>query len=184
MKIIKGDIPGLLIFEPVVYTDERGSFVEIYNEDLLAKLGFHEHFVQDNESVSARGVIRALHFQNPPMAQGKFVRVVKGSVLDVAVDIRRGSPWYGKHQRVLLSAENRLIFWLPPGFAHGFVALEEDTIVNYKCTKPYSREHEGSIRWDDPALGIEWGIESPIVSDRDKNAPGFAGHTSGFIYQE
>lgn len=182
MKIIEGDIPGLLILEPVIYKDDRGSFMEVFNEELLAKLDFHEHFVQDNESVSAKGVIRALHFQNPPMAQGKLVRVVQGSILDVAVDIRRGSPWYGMHQKALLSAENRLMFWLPPGFAHGFVALEDNTIVNYKCTNAFSREHEGSIRWNDSTLGIDWVTEHPLLSDRDLNAPLFHNHTGEFVY--
>jgi dTDP-4-dehydrorhamnose 3,5-epimerase len=184
MKLTQGTIPGLLIFEPVIYSDDRGSFMETYNMERFAALGFHEVFVQDNESVSGKGVIRALHFQNPPMAQGKLVRVVRGAVMDVAVDIRQGSPWYGQHQKVVLTRENRLMFWLPPGFAHGFVALEEDSVVNYKCTSIYSHEHEHSIRWDDPDLGIDWGVEHPLVSERDRNATPFHSHKGLFIYQQ
>lgn len=182
--MIKGDIPGLLIFEPSVYYDERGSFMETYNRDVMASLGFREQFLQDNESVSAKGVVRALHFQNPPMAQGKLVRVIGGAVIDVAVDIRRGSPWYGMHQRVVLSAQNKRMFWLPPGFAHGFAALEEDTVFSYKCTNVYSKAHEGAIRWDDPELGIDWGVEVPIVSSRDQVSPPFQQHTGTFTYQQ
>jgi dTDP-4-dehydrorhamnose 3,5-epimerase len=184
MQIIKGDIPGLLIFEPSVFYDERGSFMETYNRDVMASLGFHEAFLQDNESVSAKGVVRALHFQNPPMAQGKLVRVIQGAVIDVAVDIRKGSPWYGMHQRVMLSARNKRMFWLPPGFAHGFAALEQDTIFSYKCTNVYSKADEGAIRWDDPELGIDWGVEQPIVSSRDLESPLFHQHTGTFTYQQ
>ncbi len=182
MKIIKGDIPGLLIFEPVRYRDNRGSFMETFNAVRMGDLGFKEAFVQDNESVSRKGVIRALHFQNPPMAQGKLVRVVKGAVLDVAVDIRRGSPWYGKYQKIILTEENQLVFWLPPGFAHGFAALEDDTVFHYKCTAPYSQPHEGAIRWNDPELGIDWMVDQPIVSERDAAAPGFREHPGLFTF--
>ncbi len=182
MRIIKGDIPGLLIIEPVVFRDERGCFMETYNRELLASLGFTEDFAQDNESVSMKGVIRALHFQNPPLAQGKLVRVVKGAVMDVAVDIRRGSPWYGNHQKVLLTGTNNLMLWLPPGFAHGFVSLEDETIFSYKCTNPYSRELESSILYNDTELGIDWGVKSPIVSERDRNALLFREHKGLFIY--
>jgi dTDP-4-dehydrorhamnose 3,5-epimerase len=183
MKIIKGDIPGLLIFEPVKYRDSRGSFMETYNSVRMAELGFHEKFVQDNESVSQKGVIRALHFQNPPMAQGKLVRVVKGAVIDVAVDIRKGSPWYGKYQKIILSEDNQLLFWLPPGFAHGFAALENDTVFHYKCTNKYSQPHEGAIRWNDPELGIDWMVEKPMVSDRDASAPEFRDHPGIFTFE-
>ena len=182
MRVIEGDIPGLLIFEPVVHKDLRGSFIETYNDRALSSLGFTEKFVQDNQSVSHKGVIRALHFQNPPMAQGKLVRVAHGSVYDVAVDIRKGSPWYGQHQRILLSAANGLIFWLPPGFAHGFVALEDDTIFQYKCTQYYSKEHEGVIRYSDPALQIDWGLDHLKASSRDEEAPLFSDHTGSFVF--
>jgi dTDP-4-dehydrorhamnose 3,5-epimerase len=178
----EGEIPGLLIFEPVVFHDERGSFTETYNRERFAGLGFYEDFVQDNESVSRKGVIRALHFQNPPMAQGKLVRVARGSVLDVAVDIRKGSPWYGKYQKVFLSAANGWMFWLPPGFAHGFVALEDDTLFSYKCTNYYSKPHEGSIRWSDPDLGVDWETDMPVVSERDAASPLFREHPGEFIY--
>lgn len=184
MKIIQGEIPGLLILEPAVYRDERGLFMETYNQEALASQGFGHRFVQDNESLSLKGVIRALHFQNPPRAQGKLVRVVRGSVWDIAVDIRRGSPWYGRYSKVFLSEENKKMFWLPPGFAHGFVALEEHTLFSYKCTDVYSREHESSIRWDDPDLAIDWGIDNPLVSDRDRNALFFRDHQGLFEYRE
>lgn len=175
-------IPDLLILEPAVYRDERGLFMETYNQRLLSEHGFNEIFVQDNESVSRKGVIRALHFQVPPMAQGKLVRVVRGSVLDIAVDIRVGSPWYKQYEKVLLSEENGRMFWLPPGFAHGFVALEDNTVFSYKCTNLYSKEHEGAIRWNDPDINIEWGIDTPVMSHRDAEAPLFRDYPGAFIY--
>jgi dTDP-4-dehydrorhamnose 3,5-epimerase len=184
MQVTHCDIPGLLIFEPQVFNDERGSFLETYSREKFAALGFQEDFVQDNESVSRKGVIRALHFQNPPFAQGKLVRVIKGSVWDVAVDIRKGSPWYGRWVKVLLSAGNHRMFWLPPGFAHGFVALEDETVFSYKCTQPYSRDHEHSIRWNDPDIGIDWETDEPLVSERDRNAPWFKDHRALFIYEQ
>jgi dTDP-4-dehydrorhamnose 3,5-epimerase len=184
MDIIKGEIPGLLIIAPDIYFDDRGYFFESYNEEKLALAGFSFRFVQDNESCSKKGVIRALHFQNPPYEQGKLVRVVSGSVFDVAVDIRSGSPWYGKYQKVLLSAENKKQFWVPAGFAHGFAALEDDTIVNYKCTGQYHKASEESIIWSDPDLNIDWGVETPVVSDRDAVAHEFGTFESRFIYSE
>lgn len=183
MKLLPCEIPGLLIIEPQVFTDERGSFMETYSKEKFAVEGFDEVFVQDNESVSARGVIRALHFQNPPFAQGKLVRVIRGAVWDVAVDIRRGSPWYGKHVKVFLSAENHRMFWLAPGFAHGFVSLEENTVFSYKCTNPYRKEAEHSIRFDDPDLGIDWGTGNPLVSARDLQASTFKNHAGLFTWE-
>jgi dTDP-4-dehydrorhamnose 3,5-epimerase len=182
MRIIQGDIPGLLIFEPQVFIDERGSFTETYNTLQLAALGFSETFLQDNQSASKKHVVRALHFQHPPMAQGKLVRVARGSVIDVAVDIRRGSPHYGHHQKVFLSDENQRMFWIPPGFAHGFISLEEHTVFCYKCTNVYSKEHEGAIRWDDPDLNIDWGTDHPVVSARDAAAPLFRELQSLFTF--
>ncbi len=184
MKIHTCEVPGLLILEPEVYQDHRGSFMETYSQEKLAAEGFHEVFVQDNESISGKGVVRALHFQNPPFAQGKLVRVVRGSVWDIAVDIRKGSLWYGKHVKVLLSAENHRMFWLPPGFAHGFAALEDHTVFSYKCTQPYRRDSEHSIRFDDPDIGIDWGIDHPVVSERDLMAPSFREHKGLFIYAD
>lgn len=183
MKIIETHIPGLVEIDPTVFGDERGYFFESYNKKALAEAGITEEFVQDNQSLSAKGVLRGLHFQNPPYAQGKLVRVIKGSVLDVAVDIRKGSPTYGQHHKVLLSEDNKKMFWVPPGFAHGFLTLEDDTIFAYKCTDLYNKESEGSIAWNDPQLGIDWGVDDPNVSAKDREAPGFNELNSNFQYQ-
>lgn len=171
MNTITTDIPGLIIIEVDAFADERGFFMETYNRDRYAGVGIVQEFFQDNLSVSKKGVIRGLHYQAPPFAQGKLVSVLRGRVLDVAVDIRTGSPTYGKHFAVELSAENRRQFWIPAGFAHGFAALEDDTVFAYKCTAPYSKEHDRGIRFDDPAIGIEWGVDNPIVSEKDHKHP-------------
>ncbi len=171
MNVKTTDIPGLLIIELQSFTDERGFFVETYSQDRYREAGIAVEFVQDNLSASKRGVLRGLHFQAPPFAQGKLVTVFQGRVLDVAVDIRFGSPTFGQHVAVELSAENKKQFWIPAGFAHGFVALEHDTLFAYKCTAPYSKEHDRGIRWNDPALGIDWGVSEPIVSEKDQQHP-------------
>ena len=137
-------------------------------------------FVQDNESISKKNVLRGLHFQIPPFAQGKLVRVVSGSVLDVAVDLRKGSPTYGKHEIVELSADNKRQFWIPPGFAHGFLSLEENTVFNYKCSNYYSPVSERTIKWNDPDLNIDWQINEPIVSEKDQNGLDFVNFVSQF----
>ena len=168
MEIIKTSIDGLLIIKPDVFKDDRGYFYESYNKERFAKAGLTMDFVQDNESKSAKGVLRGLHFQKPPYAQGKLVRVTKGAVMDVAVDLRKDSPTYGKWESVVLTEENKLQFWIPEGFAHGFVTLEDDTIFAYKCTNVYNQESEGSILWNDPDINIEWNIENPILSEKDK----------------
>ena len=173
MEIIKTSIEGLLIIKPDVFKDERGYFFESYNKGRFAKEGLMMNFVQDNESKSSKGVLRGLHFQKPPFAQGKLVRVIKGSVMDVAVDLRKDSPTYGKWESVVLTEENKLQFWIPEGFAHGFVTLEDNTIFNYKCTNVYNKESEGSILWNDPDINIEWNIENPILSEKDKLSPLF-----------
>lgn len=183
MKAIPTAIEGVIIIEPSVFKDERGYFLETYNPLILSFLQAEGEFRQDNESYSSRRVLRGLHFQNPPYAQGKLVRAVTGAVLDVAVDIREGSPHYGKWVSVLLSSENKRMLWIPPGFAHGFVSLQDDTIFSYKCTAPYNRESEGSIRWNDPDLAIQWDVEAPIVSDKDGKAPLFREMISRFQYQ-
>jgi len=181
MKIIETELSGVLILEPRVFKDDRGSFCETFNER-----NFEENvlnglkFVQDNQSISSKNVLRGLHFQNPPYAQGKLVRVIVGSVLDVAVDIRKDSPTYGKHVKVELTADNNRQFWIPPGFAHGFLALEDDTIFSYKCTNYYSPESEGSIKWSDPDLKIDWSINAPIVSEKDQEAEDFCNFISQF----
>ncbi len=180
MKVHETPIAGLLEIEPMVFGDDRGYFYETYNREKFREIGIPEEFVQDNQSMSAAGVLRGLHFQNPPYAQGKLVRVIQGKVLDVVVDIRKDSPTYGKHHKVLLSGENKKMFWIPPGFAHGFATLEDDTIFAYKCSGPYNKESEGSVRWDDPHLGIDWEIDNPSLSEKDKEAPMFSELTTQF----
>jgi dTDP-4-dehydrorhamnose 3,5-epimerase len=173
MNITETDLKGLLIIDPKVFGDERGYFFESFNAEVFKAVGLETKFVQDNESRSVKGVLRGLHFQEPPYEQGKLVRVVRGSVLDVSVDIRKDSPTYGKWEAFELSEQNKRMLWIPPGFAHGFVTLEDDTIFIYKCTQVYNRDSENSIRWDDPVLGIEWGVENPIISGKDITAPLF-----------
>ena len=176
MRILKTDIEGVLIIEPRLFEDERGYFFEAFSERKFAELtGIETRFVQDNESRSAKGVVRGLHFQLPPFAQSKLVRVVRGAILDVAVDIRRGSPTFGKHIAVELSEHNHRQLFIPRGFAHGFSVLEGDAIVEYKCDNYYAPEAEGVIRWDDPTLAIDWHTinNEAIVSAKDKLNPLF-----------
>lgn len=173
MEIIKTAIEGVLIIKPDVFKDERGYFFESYNKERFAKAGLDMNFVQDNESKSSKGVLRGLHFQRPPFAQGKLVRVIKGSVMDVAVDLRKDSPTYGQWVSHILSEENKEMFWIPEGFAHGFLTLEDETIFSYKCTNVYNKESEGSIIWNDPDINIDWNIEKPILSEKDKVSPSF-----------
>lgn len=184
MKIEKTHIPGPLILKPDVYIDERGYFYESYNINTLAEAGINETFLQDNESLSARNVLRGLHFQNPPFEQGKLVRVVKGSVIDVAVDIRKGSPYYGKWISVELSEKRKELFWVPAGFAHGFLAREDNTIFSYKCTNIYHKESEVCIIWNDPDINIDWPVTYPVLTERDKNGIRFRDFESRFIYQD
>ena len=180
MEIIKTSIEGLLVIKPDVFKDERGYFYESYNQARFAKEGLDMTFVQDNESKSSKGVLRGLHFQKPPYAQGKLVRVVKGSVMDVAVDLRKDSPTYGKWESCILSEENKKMFWIPEGFAHGFLTLEDDTIFTYKCTNIYNKESEGSLRWDDADILIEWNIDNPTLSEKDKVSPLFKDFVTPF----
>ena len=180
MIVTKTAIEGLLILEPRVFKDDRGLFFESFNEKLFTEAAGPIEFIQDNQSVSKKGVLRGLHFQNNPHAQGKLVRVAKGSVIDVAVDIRKDSPTYGEYVAVELSAENNKQFWIPAGFAHGFVAMEDDTVFCYKCTDYYAPECEGSLLWNDEDLNINWGIENPLVSEKDKVAAKFTNFTSSF----
>lgn len=180
MEFEKTTIEDLLIIKPRVFSDERGYFYESYNKAVFKKNGLDLNFIQDNQSLSQKGVLRGLHFQTPPFEQGKLVRVIQGSVLDVAVDIRTNSPTYGKYESVILSAENKTQFWIPPGFAHGFLTLEDDTIFCYKCTGPYSKESEGAILWNDPQLNIEWSMDTPLVSAKDKAAELFEHFKSPF----
>ena len=173
MTVIKTDIEGLLIIEPRVFSDQRGYFFESYSErDFEAAVGA-VHFVQDNESMSSRGVIRGLHFQRPPFTQTKLVRCVRGAVLDVAVDIRKGSPTFGQHVAVELSEDNHRQFFIPKGFAHGFSVLTETAVFQYKCDEFYHPEADGGIQLDDPTLGIDWHIptQEAIRSQKDLNLP-------------
>ncbi|MFY7990777.1 MAG: dTDP-4-dehydrorhamnose 3,5-epimerase [Fluviicola sp.] len=183
MQCIQTDIADLLIFEPRLFSDDRGLFFESFHHQKFNEMvGRDVQFVQDNESVSKAMVVRGLHFQAPPFAQGKLVRVISGKVLDVAVDIRKDSATYGKSVVVELSAENRRQFWIPEGFAHGFVCLEEGTIFQYKCTNYYHQPSEESLLWNDPELNIDWGIsdKSAILSVKDAEAPNFNDFKSPF----
>lgn len=182
MVLTKCEIPGLLVIEPKVFADERGVFYETFNEKKFIEATGIERlkFYQDNESISKKNVLRGLHFQKPPHAQGKLIRVVQGSVLDVAVDLRKGEATYGQHFTIELSAENKKQLWIPEGFAHGFVALEENTIFNYKCTNYYSPESERTIQWDDIDLNIDWKIKEPLISEKDKKGQDFATFVTDF----
>jgi len=180
MEIIKTPLEGLLIIKPDVFEDERGYFFESFNQEKFLKAGLDLNFVQDNESKSKKGVLRGLHYQAPPFAQGKLVRVMRGSVLDVAVDIRKGSATYGKWESIVLTGANKLMYWIPAGFAHGFATLEDDTIFFYKCTQAYNKGAEGSVLWCDEELNINWGIVEPVISEKDKISPKFRDFVSPF----
>lgn len=180
MQIIETEIPDLLIIKPQVFEDDRGYFFESYNLEKFVNAGIDVNFVQDNESKSMKNVLRGLHFQAPPFAQGKLVRVMRGAVLDVAVDLRKESPTYGKWASIVLTESNKFMYWIPAGMAHGFLTLEDNTVFFYKCTNVYSKPSEGSIRWNDPSLGIKWGIENPILSAKDQTAPLFELFTTPF----
>ncbi len=180
MKLIRTQLDGLFIIDPDVFRDDRGYFFESYNWEKFLNLGLDLRFVQDNESKSGKGVLRGLHFQAPPSQQGKLVRVVKGAVLDVAVDLRKDSPTFGKWEGVELSEQNKRMYWIPPGFAHGFLTLEDDTIFFYKCTAVYNKESERSLAWNDPVLDIRWGINDPVLSERDKQSPLFSSFNTPF----
>ena len=180
MQIIDTKIEGLKIINPKILKDTRGYFFESWNKESFREHGIDANFVQDNQSLSSKGVIRGLHFQNPPFEQGKLVRVIKGAVIDVAVDIRKESPTYGQHVAIELNEENKTMFWIPPGFAHGFSTLQDDTILSYKCSGIYNQGSEDSLLWNDPELNINWRINSPIISDKDKNAQQFSRFKSLF----
>lgn len=170
MKVVETDLPEVKIIEPAVHGDERGFFMETWNAQAFAAAGIEAGFVQDNHSRSARGVLRGLHYQIV-QPQGKLVRVVAGRVFDVAVDIRRSSPRFGQWAGVELSAENKRLLWVPPGFAHGFLALEDGSDLVYKCTDFYAPEHDRSILWSDPAIGIDWPVAEigrPLISAKDE----------------
>jgi len=173
MNVIKTDLDGVLVIEPDFFPDARGFFFESYNKQKYEEAGMKMNFVQDNISKSSKGIVRGLHYQTGEYAQGKLCQVLTGSVLDVAVDIRFGSPTFGKHFSVELTGENHKQIWIPPGFAHGFSVLSDDTIFSYKCTAFYSRDDERAIFYNDYDLDIEWKVEKPIVSDKDLKAKKF-----------
>lgn len=185
MPFIDTDIPGLLVFEPKIFEDSRGYFFESYSEKHFTDRGIIIKFVQDNESSSLYGVVRGLHYQLAPYAQAKLMRVLEGRILDVAVDIRRGSPSFGKSFLIELSAENKKQLFIPPGFAHGFSVLSKKAVVFYKCSTFYNKENEAGIRFNDPQLNIDWQIPvgKEIISDKDKWLPLFAGCRNNFDFK-
>jgi dTDP-4-dehydrorhamnose 3,5-epimerase len=185
MPIVATDIPGLLVFEPKVFEDSRGYFFESYSEKNFSELGISIRFVQDNESSSLYGVIRGLHYQLNPFAQTKLIRVLKGKILDVVVDIRKGSPSFGKSFSLELTEENKKQLFIPAGFAHGFSVLSKKAIVFYKCDQFYNKENEAGIRFDDPQLNIDWRIPEgkAVISDKDEKLPSLADCKSNFDFK-
>lgn len=180
MKINSVFIEGPLIIEPRVFKDDRGYFFESFNETLMREIGSQYFFIQDNQSMSEKNVVRGLHFQNPPFEQGKLIRVINGAVLDIIVDIRKKSKTYGRHFSLVLTGEDFKMLWIPPGFAHGFATLEDNTVFIYKCTKAYNRQAEGGILWNDPDLGIDWQVDDAKVSEKDMTLPLFRDFQSNF----
>lgn len=170
MKVIQTSLPGCVVIEPAVFGDARGAFYETYNAERFAEAGLPTSFVQSNVSTSSRGVLRGLHYQWP-RPQGKLVTVLEGEVYDVAVDIRRGSPTFGRWEAVILSAENKRQFWIPEGFAHGFAVLSERAVFSYLCTDVYVREADAGIAWNDAQLAVDWPVAEPQLSDKDVRAP-------------
>lgn len=178
-------IPGLLIIEPKAFADDRGFFMESYNIDGFKENGFSATFIQDNHSRSKKGVVRGLHYQINPAAMGKLVKCTRGKIFDAGVDIRRGSPTFGKWYGEILTGENHKMLYFPPGFAHGFLCLEDDSDVIYKCTGVYSPENERALLWNDPAVGIKWPldqVEKVIVSEKDQKHPGLKNVDTNFTY--
>lgn len=173
MEVKQTPIEGILLIEPRVFSDSRGTFFESFNERTLKEAGLAFDFVQDNQSISKKGVIRGLHFQRQPYEQGKLVRVIKGSVIDVVLDLRKDSPTFGRHYDIELNDRNNLMLWIPPGFAHGFSVLEEDTVFLYKVTNYYHSASESGIIYNDIDLNINWGIKDGIVSEKDKVLPSY-----------
>lgn len=170
MSVVGTEFPEVVLMVPRVFRDARGYFLETWNRSRESAFGVPERFVQDNVSVSAKGVLRGLHYQHPS-GQGKLVMVLAGEVFDVAVDIRAGSPTFGRWTGVTLSSADHRQLYIPPGFAHGFVVTSESAIFSYKCTDFYAPQHEGSVAWDDPEIGIEWPVRSPILASKDREAP-------------
>ena len=185
MEKIETKIPGVYILEPKVFGDHRGYFMETYSTAAFGEIGIANVFVQDNQSFTAqKGTLRGIHFQNAPMAQTKLVRVTRGAVLDVAVDLRRGSPTYRQWVGVELSAENKRMLYIPRGFGHGFVTLTDDVEFCYKVDNLYSRECDRGIRFDDPDIGVDWGVVAPILSEKDTKSPSLCDSDCNFVYGE
>ena len=182
MEVIKTNIDGLLIIKPDVFGDDRGYFFETYSKRKYAEYGIEEDFVQDNISKSLKGTIRGLHYQVGDKAQGKLCHVIKGKVLDVAVDIRFDSPTFGQYFSIELTGEDKTQMWIPPGFAHGFSVLSDEVLFVYKCTNYYSKPDERAILYNDPQLNIDWKVENPIVSEKDLNAKHFNEIQTDFVY--
>ena len=181
MKIESTHIEGLLVITPTIFKDDRGYFFESFNKKLFEEQTKSSvDFTQDNQSKSEKNVLRGLHFQNPPFDQGKLVRVIAGSVLDIAVDIRKKSATYGEHFKIILDTQKHQMLWVPSGFAHGFVSLEDDTIFSYKCTNYYHKDSEGCILYNDSEIGINWEVQNPILSAKDKVGENFSTFVSQF----
>lgn len=179
------EMPEVILIEGPVYNDDRGWFTERYKASEFAKNGIPDQFVQDNHALSTKkGTLRGIHYQNPPKPQGKLVHVTQGEILDVVVDIRKGSPTFGRHVTATLSGADRTLLWVPPGFGHGLLTLEHNTAVAYKVTGEYSKELDRSILWNDPALGIKWPIRDPILSDKDRNAPLLRDADNAYTYRK
>ena len=180
MIVNRFEIEGLLLIKPAVFSDERGVFYETYSREKYTSQGLPSNFFQDNESISKKNVLRGLHFQAPPHDQGKLVRVIKGAALDVAVDIRKKSPTYGKYIMVELNEDNKHQFWIPSGFAHGFLSLADETIFSYKCTNLYNKESELGLLWNDKDINIRWNIDNPVISEKDMQLASFSSFKSPF----
>ena len=173
MQVQETGFEGLLILQPRLFKDDRGAFYESWNETTFKSLGLDFRFVQDNQSVSHKNVLRGLHFQHAPHAQGKLVRVTRGQALDIVVDLRKNSKTYGQHYKLVLCSDKANMMWIPAGFAHGFVALEDDTVFQYKCDAVYNPQSEECLIWNDPKLGIDWETENPIISSKDEEGKRF-----------
>ncbi len=184
MNVLELKIKDLKLIEPKVFEDQRGFFLESYSKTKLSQIGINVEFVQDNHSRSSRNVLRGLHFQAPPYAQDKLVRVINGTVLDVALDLRLGSPTYGEYEIVELSDQNKRMFFIPKGFAHGFVVLSDSVDFLYKTSEYYHPESDGGIIWNDPDLNIDWTIQNPIISEKDSKLPFFKDFKTPFVYEK
>jgi dTDP-4-dehydrorhamnose 3,5-epimerase len=183
-KFVRLQIPDLILIDPIGFEDERGSFREVYKFSEFKKIGINQTFVQENHSKSKKGVLRGLHYQINPEAQGKLVCVIRGKIFDVAVDLRKGSPYYGKWAGAVLSEENRQLVWIPPGFAHGFVSLEDNTEVLYKATKEYTPKLDRGVLWNDPEIGVDWPVRQPMLSLKDSKLPPLKDAENNFTYGE